>query len=219
MQGFLSLNMRNLALLFSILLLPLCAMAQKPFVGSLEYDLVSVDMISKDTIQGKLFIYAHDSLVRYTYLMADGKKQESIHHLKRQKLLSLLEIDGQFFAVQIQDTAKEIDPFKYLKTRSKKQIAGLKCREANVVSAKGNALLYYSKTVDARYFVGMNNAPGLPVKGQIPTDNGYMAFELQQLDKKTPPIQLFIPDRKYKVLTLEAFLEWTQSQNNPGPQD
>jgi hypothetical protein len=46
-----------------------------------------------------------------------------------------------------------------------------------------------------------------------------MAFELQQLDKKTPPIQLFIPDRKYKVLTLEAFLEWTQSQNNPGPQD
>ncbi len=195
------------------------SVAQKPFVGSLEYNLVSVDMISKDTIQGKLFIYALDSLVRYTYLMADGKKQESIHHLKRQKLLSLLEIDGQFFAVQIQDTAKEIDPFKYLKTRSKKQIAGLKCREANVVSVKGNALLYYTKTIDARYFVGMNNAPGLPIKGQIPTDNGYMAFELQQLDKKTPPIQLFIPDKKYKVLTLEAFLEWTQSQNSSEPQD
>jgi hypothetical protein len=65
----------------------------------------------------------------------------------------------------------------------------------------------------------MNNAPGLPIKGQIPTDNGYMAFELQQLDKKTPPIQLFIPDKKYKVLTLEAFLEWTQSQNSSEPQD
>jgi hypothetical protein len=206
-------------LLLSILFFHLYAIAQKPFVGSMEYDLVSVDMISKDTVQGKLFIYALDSLVRYTYLMSDGKKQESIHHLKRQKLLSLLELDGQFFAVQIQDTAKEIDPFKYLKTRSKKQIAGLKCREANVVSVKGNALLYYTKTIDARYFVGMNNAPGLPIKGQIPTDNGYMAFELQQLDKKTPPIQLFIPDKKYKVLTLEAFLEWTQSQNSSEPQD
>jgi hypothetical protein len=57
--------------------------AQKPFVGSLEYNLVSVDLINKDTIEGKLFIYALDSLVRYNYLMSDGKKQESIHHLRR----------------------------------------------------------------------------------------------------------------------------------------
>jgi len=211
--------MHKLILLLSFLFFNLFAFGQKPFVGSLEYNLVSVDMISKDTVQGKLFIYALDSLVRYTYLMADGKKQESIHHLKRHKLLSLIELDGQFFAVQIQDTAKAIENFRYMKTRSKKQIAGLKCREANVESAKGNALLYYSKTIDARYFVGMNNAPGLPVKGQIPTDNGYMAFELQQISSKTPPIQLFIPDKKYKVLPLDAFLEWTQTQNNSETQD
>jgi hypothetical protein len=46
-----------------------------------------------------------------------------------------------------------------------------------------------------------------------------MAFELQKSDKRTPPIQLFIPDKKYKVLPLEAFLEWTQTQNSPTPQD
>ena len=66
--------------------------AQKPFVGSLEYNLVSVDLINKDTIEGKLFIYALDSLVRYNYLMSDGKKQESIHHLSKHKLLSLIEL-------------------------------------------------------------------------------------------------------------------------------
>jgi hypothetical protein len=211
--------MHKLPFLFTIVLFNLFSFAQKPFVGRLEYDLVAVDMISKDTVQGKLFIYALDSVVRYTYLMADGKKQESIHHLKRQKLLSLIELDGQFFAVQIHDTTEATERFEYRKMKSKKKIAGLKCREVNVASAKGNALLYYAKGIDARYFVGMHNAPGLPVKGQIPTNNGFMAFELQQLYKSAPPMQLFIPEKKYKILPLEAFLEWTQTQNNSEPQD
>jgi hypothetical protein len=193
--------------------------AQKPFVGRLEYNLISVDLIQKDTIEGKLFIYALDSLVRYNYLMADGKKQESIHHLPKHKLLSLIEIDGQFFAIQINDTSKEEAMYQLHKNKKWQHIAGLKCREANLEYPDRNVLLYYAKSIPAQYFVGLKGAPGLPVKGQIPTENGYMAFELQQLDKKTPPIQLFIPDRKYKVLPLEAFLEWTQSQNNSEPKD
>lgn len=193
--------------------------AQKPFVGSLEYNLVSVDLINKDTIEGKLFIYALDSLVRYNYLMSDGKKQESIHHLRKHKLLSLIELDGQFFAVQIKDTAKEKSGFQYQKTSSKTRVLDFNCKEAIVIFPKGQAPLLYTKKIAARYFVGLNGAPGLPVKGQIPTDNGYMAFELQKWDQRTPPIQLFIPDKKYKVLPLEAFLEWTQTQNSPLPQD
>ncbi len=193
--------------------------AQKPFVGSLEYNLVSVDLINKDTIEGKLFIYALDSLVRYNYLMSDGKKQESIHHLRKHKLLSLIELDGQFFAVQIKDTAAQSTTFVYHKNKARQTIAGHKCREANVEFPDGNTLIFYTKEIDAHYFVGLKGAPGLPVKGQIPTDNGYMAFELQKWDQRTPPIQLFIPDKKYKVLPLEAFLEWTQTQNSTLPQD
>lgn len=191
--------------------------AQKPFVGSLEYNLVSVDLINKDTIEGKLFIYALDSLVRYNYLMSDGKKQESIHHLSKQKLLSLIELDGHFFAVQIQDTVQENTGFQYQKTAAKQRVLDFKCKEAIFIFPKGQTPLLYTKRIDARYFVGLNGAPGLPVKGQIPTDNGYMAFELQKWDELTPPIQLFIPDKKYKVLPLSAFLEWTQGQNNIEP--
>ena len=73
--------------LLLFLTFPLVFLAQKPFTGSLEYNLISIDMVSKDTVEGKLFIYALDSLVRYNYLMSDGKKQESIHHLDQQKLL------------------------------------------------------------------------------------------------------------------------------------
>jgi hypothetical protein len=193
--------------------------AQKPFVGSLEYNLVSVDLINNDTIEGKLFIYALDSIVRYNYLMSDGKKQESIHHLRKHKLLSLIEIDGQFFAVQIKDTVQENSDFQYQKTSTKTRVLDFNCKEAVVSFPKGQVPLLYTKKIAARYFVGLKGAPGLPVKGQIPTDNGYMAFELLKCDNRTPPIQLFIPDKKYKVLPLEAFLEWTQTQNSPTPQD
>ena len=193
--------------------------AQKPFVGSLEYKLVSVDLINKDTIEGKLFIYALDSLVRYNYLMSDGKKQESIHHIHKHKLLSLIEIDGQFFAVQIKDTAQESSDFQYQKTTNNERVLDFNCKEAVVSFPKGQVPLLYTKKINARYFVGLKGAPGLPVKGQIPTDDGYMAFELQKWDNRTPPIQLFIPDKKYKVLPLEAFLEWTQTQNSHTPQD
>jgi hypothetical protein len=193
--------------------------AQKPFVGSLEYHLITVDFISKDTTEGKLFIYALDSLVRYNYLMADGKNQESIHHLKRKKLLSLIEIDGQFFAVQIVDSLPENNKLDYKVKRGKINVNGLICKEAIIENTKGTTPLLYTKTIASSYFVGLKGAPGLPVKGQIPTDTGYMAFELRNWNERTPPIQLFIPDKKYKVLPLETFLEQIQTQNSTSPQD
>ena len=187
-------------------------LAQKPFVGSLEYNIIAVDLISKDTTEGKLFIYALDSMVRYNYLMTDGKKQESIHHIKRKKLLSLIEIDDQFFAVQIKDTASESAKYIYHKNRAQQTIAGLKCREANVVFPEGNTLIFYTKEVDAQYFVGLKNAPGLPTKGQFPTENGLMAFELQKIDRRLPPQSFFMPDKKYQILSLDAFLQWSNKQ-------
>lgn len=202
-----------LRLIFLFLqILPLVFLAQKPFTGSLEYNLISVDLVSKDTVKGKLFIYALDSLVRYNYLMADGKKQESIHHLGQQKLLSLIEIDNLFYAVQIKDTATETEQYRYKKGRSKQKIQGLKCREATVFFSRGQVPIFYTKNIPARYFVGFNNAPGLPIKGQIPTDNGYLAFDLQQINSKQPPLSLFIPDKKYQLISLESFLKQAKGE-------
>jgi hypothetical protein len=198
--------------LLLFLTIPLIFTAQKPFVGSLEYNITTIDFVSKDTIDGKLFIYARDSLVRINYLFSNGKNQETIHHLKKQKLLSLIEIDGLYFAVQIKDTVSESTNYKYHKNKAKKTIAGLKCREANVEFPEGNTLIFYSKEIDAQYFVGLNNAPGLPTKGQFPTENGLMAFELQKIDHRLPPQGLFMPDKKYKVLSLEDFLQWSNKQ-------
>jgi hypothetical protein len=191
--------------------LTLCE-AQKPFIGHLEYNIINVDLMSKDTIRGKLFIYALDSLVRYNYIMEDGKKQESIHHLGQQKLLSLIEFDAHFFAVQIKDSNTENTDFKYQRMHSKQRIQGLKCKEARVISANGSLPLFYTKKIEPRYFVGLKQAPGLPIKGQIPTSNGYMAFDLQKIDERQPPLQLFIPDKKFQLITLEAFLTLTQGQ-------
>ena len=199
--------------LFLFLTIPLLFMAQKPFVGSLEYNVAKVDLISKDTIRGKLFIYALDSLVRFNYLLEDGSKQQSIHLLGKQKFISLIEIDNLFFAIQIKDTSAEKNNFSYRKHRVKQTFCGLKCREAEVIFPNGNALLFYAKSIDASYFVGLNTAPGLPVKGQLPTESGFMAFELIQLDKRTPPIQMFIPEKKYRILSLDDFLKWASEQN------
>lgn len=199
--------------LFLFLTVPLLFMAQKPFVGCLEYNVAKVDLISKDTIRGKLFIYALDSLVRFNYLLEDGSKQQSIHLLGKQKFISLIEIDNLFFAIQIKDTSTEKNNFSYRKHRVKQTFCGLKCREAEVIFPNGNALLFYAKSIDASYFVGLNTAPGLPVKGQLPTESGFMAFELIQLDKRTPPIQMFIPEKKYKILSLDDFLKWASEQN------
>ncbi len=199
--------------LLLFLTFPLVFLAQKPFTGSLEYNLISIDMVSKDTVEGKLFIYALDSLVRYNYLMSDGKKQESIHHLGQQKLLSLIEIDNLFYAVQIKDTATETEQYHYKKKLGKQIIQGLKCREATVFFSKGQVPILYAKKIPARYFVGFNNAPGLPIKGQIPTENGYIAFDLQQINSKQPPLSLFIPDKKYQLISLDNFLKQAQGEN------
>lgn len=198
--------------LFLFLTIPLIFIAQKPFVGSLEYNITTIDFVTKDTIDGKLFIYARDSLVRINYLLSNGKNQETIHHLTKKKLLSLIEIDGQFFAVQINDTVSESAKYIYRKNGARQTIAGLKCREANVEFPEGNTLIFYTKEVDAQYFVGLNNAPGLPTKGQLPTENGLMAFELQKIDRRLPPQSLFMPDKKYKILSLDAFLQWSNKQ-------
>lgn len=198
------------AILFSSF--ALLSLGQKPFVGSLEYNVTIIDFITKDTTDGKLFIYARDSLVRINYLLTNGKNQETIHHLKKQRLLSLVEIDGQYFAVQIKDTAKVQTEFIYHKNKAHKNIANLKCREANVEFPEGNTLIFYCKEIDAQYFVGLNNAPGLPTKGQFPTANGLLAFELQNVDRRTPPQSLFIPDKKYSILSLDDFLQQTNKQ-------
>ena len=201
----------NLLLFLNI---PLIFFAQKPFVGGLEYNIANVDFISKDTTHGKLFIYALDSLVRINYLLEDGKRQESIHHLEKNKFISLLEIDGLFFAVQIKDTSALNRNYTFHKNKTRQTICGLKCREANVEFPEGNMLIFYTKAIDSKYFVGLNNAPGIPVKGQMPIETGLLAFELQQVDLRKPPIQLFIPDKKYKVLPLDDFLNWAADQHN-----
>lgn len=205
--------------LLLFLTIPLAFFAQKPFVGSLEYNVAKVDLISKDTIRGKLFIYALDSLVRFNYLLEDGAKQQSIHLLGKQKFISLIEIDSLFFAVQIKDTGMANTSYSYHKNKTKQRICGLKCREFNVEYPTGNTRIFCAKSIGARYFVGLNSAPGLPVKGQLPTETGFMAFELIQLDRRTPPLQLFIPEKKYKVLPLDSFLKWAAEQNAVQKQD
>lgn len=202
---------RNLLFSFFIFCC-LKSQAQKPFVGSLEYNISTVDYVMKDTIDGKLFIYARDSIVRINYLFADGKSQETIHHLEKRKLLSLIEINGQFMAIQIRDTTQNEQVCVIHKNLNWERIAGVRCREANAAFEKGNFPLFYYKNIPTRYFVGFNSAPGLPVKGKIPTENGYMAFELQKIDERTPPQSLFIPDKKYKVMSLDAFLQWSNGQ-------
>jgi len=194
------------------ILTSLLSVAQKSFVGSLEYNVSSIDFLSKDTINGKLFIYARDSLVRINYRFSDGKNQETIHHLGQHKMLSLLDVDGQYFAIQIKDTVKTSRKYIYHKRLVWSNFIELKCREAVVEFPEGSSLLYYYKKIDARYFVGFKNAPGLPVRGQIPTENGIMSFELDKIDRRTPPQGLFMPDKKYKVISLEAFMQWSKQQ-------
>lgn len=211
-QLFLALSMRKWTATLFLMMSTLSVMAQNSFAGSLEYNISNIDFLTKDTIDGKLFIYARDSLVRISYLFSDGKNQETIHHLSQHKMLSLIEVEGQFFAIQIKDTASSRSAFTYHKKLAWRKIATLNCRQASVSFSKGTLLLYYFKKIDARYFVGFNNAPGLPIKGQIPTENGMMTFDLQKIDYRTPPQSLFMPDKKYKVMGLDAFIQWSKGQ-------
>jgi len=209
------LPMNKSLLLFCFLVYTKVILSQKPFVGSFEYNIQQVDLLTKDTTQGKLFIYALDSLVRFNYLLENGKKQESIHHLSKHKLLTLLEIEGQFFAVQILDTAKESREFNYQRTPQKLIIGQLKSQVGTVQFEGHQESLYWHKKISAKYFVGYNDAPGLPTYGRIPTDYGYMAFELLSHDQRKPPFLLFVPEQKYKVLTLAEFLDWTKGGSHP----
>ncbi len=191
--------------------------AQKSFVGALEYNISKVDLISNDTLSGKLFIYALDSLVRFNYLLADGTRQESIHHIKKRKFLTLLQIDDHFFAVQIIDSSLLQDESRFYKTLRRKKIAGLRCNGGKTKHSGREESFYYFKKIPNHYFVGQVNAPGLPTLGRLATENGWMNFELQQIDFRPPPLALFVPDKKYTILSLNDFLQWAKTYNDNTP--
>jgi len=97
---------------YIIILLLLCGIEcvqgqkNKSFSGELVYHIENVDVNPNDLVSGeeveeKMIIYAKDSLLKIVNFNSVNGVQECLTHLRHNKSILLLEIDGQGYAVRI----------------------------------------------------------------------------------------------------------------------
>jgi hypothetical protein len=186
------------------------------FNGTLTYRIERVDV--KDSVEAKMIIFARDSLIKIVNFSSDFGKQETIKHLIYQKKYVLIELDQEKFAVQIkdspEDTSKKTYTFQPVKGHSK--IAGIKGKKlaAKFSLVQNELTVVYTPKISAQYLGSFTDAPGLLLQYFVVNDHGLYKYTLESIDKKVPPISLFMIPADYQKISLKAFMEKSADSGN-----
>ncbi|MBP5995620.1 MAG: hypothetical protein KA736_07990 [Crocinitomicaceae bacterium] len=186
------------------------------FSGTLTYRIERVDV--KDSVEAKMIIFARDSLIKIVNFSSDFGKQETIKHLIYQKKYVLIELDQEKFAVQIkdspEDTSKRTYTFHSEKGHSK--IAGIRGKKlaAKFSLVQNELTVVYTPKISAQYLGSFTDAPGLLLQYFVVNDHGLYKYTLESIDKKVPPISLFMIPADYQKISLKAFMEKSADSGN-----
>ncbi len=186
------------------------------FSGTLTYRIERVDI--KDSVQSKMIIFARDSLIKIVNFSSDFGKQETIKHLIYQKKYVLIELDNEKLAVQIKDdqvdTTKKTYAFRPTKGHSK--IAGVKGKKlaAKFSLVQNELTVVYTPKISAQYLGSFTDAPGLLLEYFVVNDHGLYKYTLESIDKKIPPVSLFMIPADYQKISLKAFMEKSAHSGN-----
>ena len=125
--------MKNL-FLFTFLLFNLVAISQKTrvFNGELLYEIERVS--PKDSLPGKMLIYAKDSLQRVINFSSSIGKQEVIKHLRLNRSYVLVTTTKGDFAIKTDQNINKdtVESYTFKKKFGKKRIAGIKAKRVSV---------------------------------------------------------------------------------------
>ena len=186
------------------------------FSGTLTYRIERVDV--KDSVQAKMIIFARDSLIKIVNFSSDFGKQETIKHLIYQKKYVLIELDKEKFAVQIKDSTVDASAKTYAfhPTKGHSNIAGLKGKKIAVklTLVQDELAVVYTPKISAQYLGAFTDAPGLLLQYFVLNDHGLFKYTLESMDKKIPPLSLFMIPADYQKISLKAFIEKSANSGN-----
>jgi len=201
--------MKNL-LLFTFSFLSICAFSQKDrtFSGELLY---TIERISpKDSIPGKMLIYAKDSLQRVVNFSSNLGKQEMIKHLRLNKSFLLVSTTRGDYAIKTDH--KQADSsisYSYKKKLGKLKVGGIKAKRAEL-SIKGidkKFDVFYYKKIDGKYGSAYQKLPGLPVQYIVATEEGLYRYTLESIKSFSPSIDLFLIPDTFQKVSIEEFIQ------------
>jgi hypothetical protein len=186
------------------------------FSGTLTYRIERVDV--KDSVQAKMIVFARDSLIKIVNFSSDFGKQETIKHLIYQKKYVLIELDQEKFAVQIKDGLEDTTAKTYAfhPTKGHSKIAGLKGKKlaAKFTLVQNELTVVYTPKISAQYLGSFTDAPGLLIQYFVVNDHGLYKYTLESIDKKIPPLSLFMIPADYQKISLKAFMEKSANTGN-----
>lgn len=197
-------------LLIAFSCISLCAFSQKErtFNGELLY---TIERISpKDSTQGKMLIYAKDSLQRVVNFSSNLGKQEMIKHLRLNKSFLLVSTTRGDYAIKTDHhQADSSINYSFKRKLGKLSVGGIKAKRAelSITGIDKKFEVFYYKKIDAKYGSAYQNLPGLPVQYIVATEDGIYQYTLESIKFFDPPIDLFIIPDTYQKVSIEEFIQ------------
>lgn len=207
--------MKNL-FLFAFLLFNFVAITQKirVFNGELLYEIERVS--PKDSIPGKMLIYAKDSLQRVVNFSSTIGKQEMIKHLRLNRSYVLITTTKGDYAIRTDLNVNKdtTESYTFKKKFGSKRIAGIKAKRLSVTlrGVENKFTFYYYPKIDAKYSGAYHKLPGLAVEYYVASENGLFKYSLKSIQYVEPPLGLFIIPENYKKVSLEEFMKEVSAQ-------
>ena len=207
--------MKNL-FLFTFLFFSLVGISQKTRVynGELLYEIERVS--PKDSLPGKMLIYAKDSLQRIVNFSSVIGKQEMIKHLRLNRSYVLVTTTKGDFAIKTDHNLNKdtLEAYTFKKKFGKKRIAGVKAKRVSVTlrGVENKFTFYYYPKIDAKYGAAYHKLPGLALEYYVATENGLFKYTLISLRNSQPPLSLFMIPDNYKKVSLEEFMKEVSAQ-------
>ena len=207
--------MKNL-FLFTFLLFNLVAISQKTrvFNGELLYEIERVS--PKDSLPGKMLIYAKDSLQRVINFSSSIGKQEVIKHLRLNRSYVLVTTTKGDFAIKTDQNINKdtVESYTFKKKFGKKRIAGIKAKRVSVSlrGVENKFTFYYHPKIDAKYSNAYHKLPGLALEYFVVSDNTLFKYTLISIKNSEPPLSLFMIPENYKKVSIEEFMKEVSAQ-------
>lgn len=193
------------------------AQKQEPFQGKLVYSIEMADTAMQKYIPTRtMIVYTNDTIVRIENETSQLGKQVVIKHTILKKSILLLQNGDTKYAIQT-DLSKE-DPKKndtlkptytYKKKLGKRKILGMKANRLLMISKtqKASLEILYLKQYSPKYIDAYSDAPGLPVRYFLNTDDGVVVYTLVYMEKTTINRDFFGIPSDYKKVTFDQFLD------------
>lgn len=193
----------------------------KSFSGELIYMVTQVDaspneLIPSDNAEKKVIIYAKDSLLKIVNFNSVNGSQECLKHLKKNKTILLIELEGQGYAIRMDEDQNPRKDTLYSfnkKCGLKRNIGGLKSKKMtmNHPMLTNELICFYSKKIPSEYANVFEDLPGIPTVYYIVADDGLFRYELESYQDYDPPLSIFMIPEGFEIVTMLEFMDKVNS--------